>query len=355
MTSPILILMAATALLSALAVTRMLIPVLTRRALDHPNARSSHVRPTPRGGGIAVIGAILIGSAGLYFGGALGDTQTATVAPVAVGLVLLAAVSFLDDLKPRPAVVRLMVQLFAVAIGLMALGEGAFAHWLPLPADMLVTGFLWLWFLNLFNFMDGIDGLAGVEVASVGIGLAVLAAMGLAPQGVGALGLIVGCAGLGFLVFNWHPARIFMGDVGSVPLGYLLGFLLILTAATANPTAPAIGLAAALLLPMVFVLDASATLVRRLVRGKRPTEAHREHVYQRAVIGGRSHAEVSGAVACANVLLIGIAALLAPAAPIASVVASLVLVVVLFVWLRPAPIPKAPDNRSSQTSGERAE
>lgn len=355
MTSPVLILMAVTALLSALVVTRMLIPVLERRVLDHPNARSSHVRPTPRGGGIAVIAAILLGWVGLSLFGATGEASAKSQALVAVGTVLLAGVSFLDDLKPRPAVVRLMVQLFAVAVGLMALGQGAFAHWLPLPADMLVTGFLWLWFINLFNFMDGIDGLAGVEVASIGIGLAILAAMGLAPESAGALGLIVGCAGLGFLGSNWHPARIFMGDVGSVPLGYVLGYLLILTAASANPEAPAIGLAAAMLLPMVFVSDATSTLIRRLVRGKRPTEAHREHVYQRAVIGGRSHAEVSRAVACANVLLIGIAALLAPLAPIPSVVAGLVLVVVLFVWLRPAPISKEQAETRDASSGERAE
>lgn len=318
----------AVAFLVALAATRLAIPVLTRRVLDVPNDRSSHTTPTPRGGGLGVMAGVLVG----YAGGILlyPDTSQATAIALLAGLFLM-IVSFLDDLKPRPASVRLLAQIIAVAIGLHALGHGAFPGLLPGPFDLALTGFLWLWFLNLFNFMDGIDGLAGGEAVSVGLGLGLAAVLGLAPADILPLGWSIAAAALGFLVWNWHPARIFMGDVGSVPLGYLLGFLLVRVAAAETETmAPHAGLAIALILPLYFVMDASITLIRRLLRGKKPTEAHREHFYQRAVIAGQSHSTVTTKILVFNALLVLLAVLAAPLLPIPATGVAVILVMVGF-------------------------
>ncbi len=270
------------------AVTR----VLRRRAiLDHPNERSSHAVPTPRGGGWGILLVLLPAWA------ALGVTPW-----ILAGVALLAAVSWLDDrhnLAPGP---RLLVHAAAVAAGLAALGDEArvFQGWLPGGLDHLATGLCWLWFLNLFNFMDGIDGLAGSEAVSVAGGLALVAAAGGVATGLLEPALVVAGAAIGFLVWNWQPAKVFMGDVGSIPLGFALGWLLFAAAAA--------GLwPAALLLPLYFVADASVTLLRRLIAGKPVLQAHREHFYQQAIQAGRRHAAVVRLVIAANAALIALA------------------------------------------------
>lgn len=332
----------AIAFLAGLAVTRIAIPLLARRVLDMPNDRSSHTTPTPRGGGLGVMTGVLLGWAGVIL---LYPDESRTTAIALLAAVMLMIVSFLDDLQPRPASVRLVAQMIAVAVGLWALGHGAFQGLLPVAVDFALTGFLWLWFVNLFNFMDGIDGIAGGEAVSVGLGIGLAAALGLAPVYMIPLGWGVAAAALGFLVWNWHPARIFMGDVGSVPLGFLLGFLLIRLAGPEGGSATSlVGLAIALILPLFFVMDASITLIRRLMRSKKPTEAHREHVYQRAVIGGRSHGEVSAKVLVVNGLLILVALGLAPSYPLVAVGCAIGIVLVGFrILLMP------PSSQSSET------
>ncbi|MDF1794271.1 MAG: glycosyltransferase family 4 protein [Thalassobaculaceae bacterium] len=289
--------------------TRALLALLRRGAvLDHPNARSSHDIPTPRGGGIAVIASIVVAAlAGSVVDGQTSDSL-ATVMGLAIGLSIL---SFVDDLRSLSAGIRIAAHALAVAGGLWALGgTGAFAAYLPQPMDLALTALAWLWFVNLYNFMDGIDGIVGSETALIGTGIAGLALLGLIPGTLlGPAAAITG-AGLGFLVWNWHRAKVFLGDSGSVPLGYLVGYLLIATAAPGGGA-----LAAALILPLVFVVDATVTLLRRLARGERPTEAHREHAYQRAVQGGWSHARVCVAIIAVNIVLIALAWLLAPAHP----------------------------------------
>ncbi|MBO0738870.1 MAG: glycosyl transferase, partial [Alphaproteobacteria bacterium] len=161
------------------------------------------------------------------------------------------------------------------------------------------AGLLWVWWINLFNFMDGIDGLAASEAAAIGSGLLLF---GLCGAGAGSepalLAAAVIGAALGFLVWNWSPARIFLGDVGSVPLGYLLGFLLLDLAGRGFWKI-------ALILPLYFIADATITLVRRLLRGERVWKAHREHYYQQAVRYGLGHAAVVRLVITADILLIG--------------------------------------------------
>ncbi|MEI8394093.1 MAG: glycosyltransferase family 4 protein [Rhodospirillaceae bacterium] len=281
--TPVWLFLAAT--LGAAVATGVVTHILRRRAiLDHPNERSSHAVPTPRGGGWGILPIMLPGWA--LFG----------VDPrLLAGLALLAAVSWVDDrrnLSPGP---RLLAQAVAVALGLAALGpEPVFQGWLPSGLDLVLAGLCWLWFLNLFNFMDGIDGLAGSEAVSIAAGLALVA------PGAGAPGALLAGAAFGFLIWNWQPAKVFMGDVGSIPLGYGLGWLLLTTTQTeAWP--------AAVLLPLYFITDASITLVRRALAGKPVLQAHREHFYQRAVQGGVSHAAVVCSVIVTNGVLIGLA------------------------------------------------
>jgi UDP-N-acetylmuramyl pentapeptide phosphotransferase/UDP-N-acetylglucosamine-1-phosphate transferase len=288
---------AAAGLISGLA-TRALIPILHRRnVLDHPNERSSHAAPTPRGGGIAAVGAVLLAWMAL---GLAGRASPAIVG-VSLGAVLLAIVCWLDDLRDLSPATRLAAQGVAVGIGLYALPatHNALEDWLGPAAYFAATGLLWMWWVNLFNFMDGIDGLAGSEAAAIGAGLLAFAALGRGVDPASALlaAAVLG-ASLGFLVWNWSPARVFLGDVGSAPLGYLTGFLLIGLAARGQWMI-------ALILPLYFLADATITLARRLLRGEKVWQAHRQHYYQRAVRGGLGHAAVVRRVIAADLLLIG--------------------------------------------------
>jgi UDP-N-acetylmuramyl pentapeptide phosphotransferase/UDP-N-acetylglucosamine-1-phosphate transferase len=315
----------ATGLLACLG-TRALIPLLRRAAvLDRPNERSSHIAPTPRGGGIAVVAAILLAWFALSRSGAAAPG----LGPLLLAGLLLAAVSWFDDLRGLMPSVRLFAQFVAVGVGMaLVTPDGlVFQGWLaPLP-DMIAATIAWVWFVNLFNFMDGIDGIAGSEAAAIGMGLAVFASVGVGRDpALAALAVAVAGAAIGFLVWNWAPARIFLGDVGSVPLGYLLGFLLLEVAAHGHWKI-------ALSLPLYFLADATITLLRRLARGERVWQAHRSHFYQRAVQRGLGHATVVRRIIAADLLLIGlgwaaengwgIVAVLAAAVVVAALLASL--------------------------------
>ena len=275
--------------------------LLVRHAIfDRPNERSSHTAPTPRGGGIAPL-TVVCGAWALAVSW-LGNAPPAFPA-VMGGLVLLAVISWLDDVKGgMPVAARLATQAIAVALVLSTFQDAGlvFQGVLPPLPDRLVAGILWVWFINLFNFMDGIDGISGVETVSLGVGLALVAWLTGFVAPYVALPALLAAAALGFLGWNWQPAKIFLGDVGSVPLGFLLGWLLLITAAQGQWLA-------AVLLPLYYLADATITLGRRLVRGETVWRAHRGHFYQRAVQGGASHAQVAIKVLACNGVLIGLA------------------------------------------------
>jgi UDP-N-acetylmuramyl pentapeptide phosphotransferase/UDP-N-acetylglucosamine-1-phosphate transferase len=280
-------LVAGTTALLSLGLTRALIPLLRRRdILDRPNPRSSHQVPTPRGGGIALVASVFLGWAALYASG----TSLPRLPAVLAAALLLAIVSWLDDLRGLPPLPRLAAQAAAVALGLVAIPGG--------PLFAATAGLAWLWFVNLFNFMDGIDGLAGGEAAMIGIGLVLFATAGSGSDSpLALLAAAIAGAAAGFLWWNWSPARIFLGDVGSVPLGYLIGFLLVDLAARGHWKI-------AVILPLYFIADATVTLTRRVMRGAPVWQAHREHFYQQAVGQGLGHGAVAGRVIALDAILV---------------------------------------------------
>jgi UDP-N-acetylmuramyl pentapeptide phosphotransferase/UDP-N-acetylglucosamine-1-phosphate transferase len=289
---------AAVVLVASYAGTGLILRVLKSRAiLDHPNPRSSHRRPTPTGGGIAVVAIVAL--AWLWIGLRAPGMQALQLIGLAVAL---AALSWLDDLKGLSPFVRLPAHLAAVAAALMLAPPPGpvFGGLLPGTLDLLAAGLVWVWFLNLFNFMDGIDGIAGVETAAIGVGVVVVTAVAGLPGEHALFGLALAAAALGFLGWNWHPAKIFLGDVGSVPLGFLLGWLLISLAGRGQ-------WAAALILPFYYLADATTTLVRRALRGERVWQAHREHFYQQGVGRGLSHAQVVRHILWVDAVLIALA------------------------------------------------
>lgn len=289
--------------LTVVATRRVLGWLRRRQIMDLPNERSSHTLPTPRGGGLATTPVLLLML--LAVGFRVYDLPALGLLPWAA---LLALVSWVDDrqnLSPAP---RFLAQTVAVAAPILFMTvtigdqrlvfDGAFPLWL----DRLLAGLGWLWFVNLYNFMDGIDGITGVETATLGLGLAVVATLGATWLEAIPVGMTIAAVGLAFLAFNWHPAKLFLGDSGSVPFGYVLGGLLLWLALAGQ-------LAAALILPAYYLADATITLVRRALAGDRVWQAHRKHFYQRAVQGGKRHDQVVLAIAAANLLLIGCAVL----------------------------------------------
>jgi UDP-N-acetylmuramyl pentapeptide phosphotransferase/UDP-N-acetylglucosamine-1-phosphate transferase len=269
------------------------IRVLRRRGkLQTPEARSMHAVPLPSGAGIVIIFVVLVS---WYLNSQpLTGIQTWLIA-AAAGLTLL---SWADDMIGLPAAPRLLAHTAAVAGSLLLISPELRAFpWLPLVAERLLEACAWIWFINLFNFMDGIDGLAGSEAIAISLGyFATIYVADLQGMSGSLAGLLV--AGLlGYLFWNWPPARVLMGDAGSIPLGFLLGWLMLELALRGY-------WASAIILPLFFCADATFTLIRRLSRGASPRQPHRDHHYQRAALGCGSHRTVVIAVNGANGLLI---------------------------------------------------
>ena len=278
--------------------------LLSQGLLDEPGERSSHTVPTPRGAGLAVVPVTIVAlgillATGAIFAGIAGWM-------IIAGMAVLAMISWMDDQRGLSPLVRLIAQAGWVVLGLWTLpgDRMIFNGALPLIVDNAIVAVLWLWFVNVFNFMDGIDGLAGTETVSIGIGLILVALIQPVLFSLGSIGFVLAGVGAGFLLWNWPSARIFLGDVGSVPLGYLIGWVLMCLAVQG-------AWAIALILPAYYLGDATLTLFMRLRRGERIWQAHRDHFYQKAVRGGMSHRQVTMRIVFLNIALIGFAAVAA--------------------------------------------
>ena len=303
---------AAAAALICAALIVALRPLLARYALARPNARSSHKEPTPQGGGIAVIAAMtLVTAAALVLVPEIFGAPHA-LAGMLAAVLGLALVGVTDDLRPLEALPRLILQAIAVAVVLALLPENlrvvpALPWWLE-RAGLLIGG---VWFVNLVNFMDGIDWMTVAEVVPLTAALGLFGLIGALPPGATVVAFALCGATLGFAPFNKPVAQLFLGDVGSLPIGLTLGWLLLLLASHGH-------MVAAILLPLYYLADATITVARRLARGEPITQAHRSHFYQRAADKGFSVSQVVARVFTVNVALCMLASitLLAHAEPL---------------------------------------
>jgi UDP-N-acetylmuramyl pentapeptide phosphotransferase/UDP-N-acetylglucosamine-1-phosphate transferase len=290
----------AAAVLSA-ALIVILGPGLAHYSVAKPNSRSSHKAPTPQGGGIAVIGATLIVSAGVLFFFGTASATLWQLAVVLAAVLLVAAVGVLADKHPIAPAPRLLLQTLAVVAVLATLpSELRLLPLLPWWGERTVLLIGTLWFVNLVNFMDGIDWLTVAEVVPVSAAIAVIGLFGLLPPAMIVVSLALCGATIGFAFFNRPVAKLFLGDVGSLPIGLLLGWLLLVLAGTGAR-------AAAVLLPLYYLADGTVTLLRRAANREPVWQAHRSHFYQRATDRGFSVIAIVARVFIINIALAALA------------------------------------------------
>jgi len=258
------------------------------RVLDIPNVRSLHTRPTPRGGGLGIVIGVLIGAWSLFISRIL-SMSFREIAALSLGGSIVALVGWLDDIYRLPYRIRLVVQAISSGIILIAIGRFPtitvpFVSDIHLYSTAILFGLLWIMGLtNAYNFMDGIDGIAGGQALIAGLGWAIIGFIS-GQSFIGLIGLLLAASSLGFLFHNWPPARIFMGDVGSAFIGFTLAVLPIM-AGQKN----ARFMIAGFLMVWPFIFDTSFTLARRMINKENIFEAHRSHIYQRLVLAGYSH------------------------------------------------------------------
>ena len=259
-----------------------------RQIIDHPNERSSHVTPTPRGAGLAVV--ILVIGMGLWFAREVGWSRSLIY--IVCGLVI-AWLGWRDDVSSLTARLRFAVQGLVAAVSIFGLGYFK-AVTIPLFGELqlgvvgVIITFLWIvGLINAYNFMDGIDGIAGGVALAGALGWMMLASH-MHNNFVFWIALAIAASSLGFLGHNWSPAKIFMGDVASTFLGYTFAVLPLLSADQGGDA-----LMLGTLLMWTFIMDSSVTFFQRLFKGEKLLYGHRSHLYQRLVIGGYKHATVS--------------------------------------------------------------
>jgi UDP-N-acetylmuramyl pentapeptide phosphotransferase/UDP-N-acetylglucosamine-1-phosphate transferase len=272
--------------------------------MARPNARSSHTKPTPQGGGIAVIAAFLVVAiASLFAAGLWSADMIAGVAAAFAATVLIAVLGAIDDIRPIDVIPRLLMQVLAVTIVIATLpADFQITPLLPWWIERIVLVLAGVWFVNLVNFMDGLDWMTVAGFVPLTGGLVLLGALGALPAYAVVCALALLGALIGFAPFNRPVARLFLGDVGSLPLGLIASWLLALLSNKGH-------LAAAILLPLYYLMDATITLFRRLARGERVWQAHRSHFYQRATDNGFTVRQVVAQVFAVNIVLVGLAAL----------------------------------------------
>jgi UDP-N-acetylmuramyl pentapeptide phosphotransferase/UDP-N-acetylglucosamine-1-phosphate transferase len=314
------------ALMSALLIVALL-PWLKRYALAKPNARSSHRAPTPQGAGIAVVAATMgaVGIALAIF--SLGASPDLDLPKVLAAVLIMTCLGAIDDIRPLPAGLRLILQAVVIAAVIYTLPDQLRVV-PPLPwwlerLLLLVGG---LWFVNLVNFMDGIDWMTVAEVVPVTAALTVLGIAGALPSYGTVLALALGGAMIGFAYFNRPTAKVFLGDVGSLPIGLIIGWLLLLVAGRGH-------LIAAVVMPLYYLADATITLSRRLVRREPFWEGHRSHFYQRATDKGFTTMAVVARVFAVNIGLgiLAVISVIVPGRP--SEITALTVGVLLVAWL----------------------
>ena len=285
-------------LLSAGGTGLMRVYARRRNLLDVPNQRSSHQVATPRGGGLSIVVVFLGAVIGSYV---FGNLPTDVFSSLLVGGVLVAGIGFVDDHRHVPAKWRFLVQIIAATFTIAMLGGfpeiqlGDKVVDLGLVGDAMAIVFT-VWLINLYNFMDGIDGIAAVEAVCISGSALVIASVGDGGFISSLLAVLAGTA-LGFLVWNWPPAKIFMGDVGSGFIGFVLAMLAII-----SNSMGLLPIWSWLILAGVFVVDATVTLITRMINGEQWYSAHNNHAYQKASRRLKSHKAVTLSVLMINIM-----------------------------------------------------
>jgi UDP-N-acetylmuramyl pentapeptide phosphotransferase/UDP-N-acetylglucosamine-1-phosphate transferase len=314
------------ALISALLIVALL-PWLKRYALAKPNARSSHRTPTPQGGGIAVVAATLGAVAVALAIFSLGVSHDLNLPKVVAAALIMTCLGAFDDIRPLPPGLRLTLQAVVVAGIIYTLPDQLrVVPLLPWWVERLLLLIGGLWFVNLVNFMDGIDWMTVAEVIPITATLTVLGIAGALPSYGTVLALALGGAMIGFAYFNRPTARVFLGDVGSLPIGLILGWLLLLVASGGH-------LVAAVVMPLYYLADATITLFRRLIRREPFWEGHRTHFYQQATDKGFATMAVVARVFIVNIGLgiLAVISVIVPGRP--SEIAALTVGALLVAWL----------------------
>ncbi len=283
------IILSLSAFLLSLLGTRLTILALRKKQvpLTPLEIQQKKMQPAPTGGGVAVVMTMII---------------CLLVADIDYGIVLslflLAALSLLDDLIGVVGPIRLLVQVLAVLIALGVVDTPVFGGMLPLWLDKGIVVVMWVWVINMFHFMDGIDGITPTEMICIGLGLCVLTIISdTFPTQLSTYSLVLFAAGWGFMWWNWYPAKIRLGDVGTVPIGFFVGYLLLLAINAGYGYAAAI-------LPAYYISDTALTMIYRASKGKRMLARHSEYYYRKAVSKGRRHDTVARYVFGVNLLLI---------------------------------------------------
>lgn len=296
--------------------------------LDIPNNRSSHTVPTPRGGGLAIVIVLLLSGVVSLF---LPQAPIDVLVCLLLATLAFSLLGWQDDKHDLPASVRFLIQL------LIAVFASGWLLWAAVPGystsfallALLLLSTLWIaWMANLYNFMDGIDGISAVESLILGA----TTSYWFAISGVASMAIIciaVAGASVGFMRWNWSPAKIFMGDVGSLALGAFFAIIAII-----GTTRLDIPFLAFLILYAVYLADSGVTLLHRIIKKEKWWQAHRSHFYQRAVQSGFSHAQVSLSVMALNIIFAVLASLLIMGiinATAASVVTMAILMPLMFL------------------------
>ncbi|BFD46885.1 MAG: glycosyltransferase family 4 protein [Rickettsia endosymbiont of Sergentomyia squamirostris] len=296
--------------------------------MDIPDPRRVHSRITPRGGGLAIVIVVIIALIAYEYFSTKTLINSIKIVPL---LLIISTISFLDDLISIPIFVRLIFHIICstIAIFLFLFPVVLFHHELPLYIDFMLSIIGLIVFLNIYNFLDGIDGISGAESIHLSITILILCYLKsdiiININFIIVLNTIILACSIGFLIFNWHPAKIFLGDVGSISLGFLLGLCLLLISASSVHLFVASSIAS-----LYYLADGGLTILIRLVNKEKIWQPHLKHFFQKAVRNGKSHKEVVSRIIICNILLM-VLSIISLYFPLLSIIFAILVVMVTII------------------------
>lgn len=296
--------------------------------VDIPDPRRVHSRITPRGGGLAIVIVVIIALIAYEYFSTKTLINSIKIVPL---LLIISSISFLDDLISIPIFVRLIFHIICstIVIFLFLFPVVLFHHELPLYIDFMLSIIGLIVFLNIYNFLDGIDGISGAESIHLSITILILCYLKsdiiININFIIVLNIIILACSIGFLIFNWHPAKIFLGDVGSISLGFLLGLCLLLISASSVHLFVASSIAS-----LYYLADGGLTILIRLVNKEKIWQPHLKHFFQKAVRNGKSHKEVVSRIIICNILLM-VLSIISLYFPLLSIIFAILVVMVTII------------------------